>query len=476
MLTETILRVLETKCHWDPTKPLVVGVSGGADSVALLCALNQAGARLVVGHFNHHLRATATRDADFVEELCQKWQLPFELGEAEVQFLAKTWGIGIEEAARRARYEFLFGMTRKHGAQAVVTAHHADDQVETILMHFMRGSGLDGLAGMSFRALLSSFDPQIPIFRPMLGVNKAEVLRYCTEQGLGFVEDETNQQNVALRNRLRNELIPLLDSYNPSFRATLLRNAQAIQSDQSLLLKLEQTAFEACLETQTRDGLTLKRASFLGLEEALQSRVIRHALKLIAPDLRDFGFELLQTMIEAIKSGQTFLPLTDNLSLWCIGDSIQILAADKVPLLSAYPQLMTLSRETWRKGTTFPLAEGWMLHREVIERSQYEELDQALKPDPLHAWLSFSEPDQDLMVRPASVGEAFTPLGMKDGRQKLSDLFINQKIPQPARLKWPLVTEGDSIVWVVGQRIAQAYRLKDADRLVLHLWAERATD
>jgi tRNA(Ile)-lysidine synthase len=112
MLTETILEALETKCHWDPTKPLVVGVSGGADSVALLHALNRAGVRLVVGHFNHHLRAAATRDADFVETLCQKWQLPFEHGEAEVQSLAKTWGIGIEEAARRLWLPRIMPMTK----------------------------------------------------------------------------------------------------------------------------------------------------------------------------------------------------------------------------------------------------------------------------------------------------------------------------------------------------------------------------
>lgn len=474
MLTESIVNALEIKCHWDASKPLVVGVSGGVDSIALLHLLKDIGARMIVGHFNHHLRLNALRDAQFVGALCRKLSLPFELGGAEVHVLAEEWGIGVEEAARRARYNFLFGLARQHGAQAVVTAHHADDQVETILMHFLRGSGLDGLAGMPYNGVLKSFDAKIPIFRPLLEVNKAEILSYCAEHGLDYMEDETNQQNEAFRNRLRNELIPVLETYNPNFCTTVLRNIAAIQADHSLLLNLDQTAFEDCLEDYTPDGVLLRRDRFLKLAKPLQGRVIRHAMKLTAPEQRNFSYELLQIMLGAIEEGQTYLPLTDNLALWCVGQQIQILSAENGPILTGYPQLMPHSADLWETGSSFQLAKGWVLHRQVIDREQYDDLDEVVKHNPLHAWVNSSKPDQALIVRLPTVGEAFAPLGMTTGRQKLSDLFINQKIPQPAREKWPLVTVGDSIVWVVGLRIEHEYRLIDSDAPVLHLWAEHA--
>ena len=473
MLTKIILETLQTKCDWDPKSPLLVGVSGGADSIALLHALKRIGANVFVGHFNHLLRATATRDAEFVKALCRQWELPFAIAEVEVSELAKAWGSGIEEAARRARYGFLFALARARNVQAVVTAHHADDQVETVLMHFLRGSGLDGLAGMPFRGVLRSFDEHLPILRPLLGVRKAEILSYCVEQGLDYMEDETNQQNDAFRNRLRNQLFPLLETYNPNLTGTLLRNAQALQADQTLLQNLEQLAFDDCLESLRSDAAQLNRAKFLNLEKPLQARVLRHALKLIAPDLRDFSYDLLQSALEAIETGQTYLPLSDGMGLWCIGDQLQIMPAGHGPILTTFPQLTSDFAETWEAQKPMKLADGWVLHREVIERARYDSLSDALKQDPLHAWLSELDPDQALVVRSPSKGDRFAPLGMSAGRQKLSDFFINEKIPQPARPRWPLVTEGDSIVWVVGLRVGHAFRVNDDAAPVLHLWVER---
>lgn len=476
MLKRKLLAALEKRCQWNPAGAVVVGVSGGADSVALLHALVAIQADVIVGHFNHHLREAADMDADFVASQCKQLGVTFALGGANVRELASRQHLGVEEAARQARYDFLFELARKAKAQAVVTAHHADDQVETILMHFLRGSGLDGLVGMPYRGILRSFDSDIPVYRPLLDVGKAELSAYCEQENLDYVVDETNADDTALRNRLRNTIIPYLETSYPGLRSTIIRNAKALEADRELLMNLEQKAFEACLDSRVENGLLLQRDRVLSLDNALQKRVIRHSLQQILVDLRDFGLDLLETIQSAIASGQTFLPLTNGLSLWRIGNKIQILPSTEPPILVEFPQLSAQDALIWQDHKDIYLGSHWVLKREVLQPNVYETLPVEIRVDPLHAWVSVENPTQELVVRSPKTGEALALLGMIEGKQKLSDFFINNKIPQPARTNWPLVAEGDSIIWLVGLRTTQPYRLTQESAAVLHLWVEQVID
>ncbi|MBI3739868.1 MAG: tRNA lysidine(34) synthetase TilS, partial [Chloroflexi bacterium] len=167
-MLEKLESILRKQCDLDPQKPLLVGVSGGPDSLCLMDILRQAGYRIIVAHFNHKLRPEADVEATDVEKTAARYMLQCVVESADVRMHANAEGLSIEEAARNLRYKFLFAQARRFKAQAVAVGHTADDQVETVLMHFIRGAGLNGLKGMAYRTHLSIFDAEIPLVRPLL--------------------------------------------------------------------------------------------------------------------------------------------------------------------------------------------------------------------------------------------------------------------------------------------------------------------
>jgi tRNA(Ile)-lysidine synthase len=226
-----------------PRKKLIVAVSGGADSVALLHLLVEAGYRnLVVAHFNHRLRAKASDgDAAFVMKLAAKHGLACETGEGDVRKLAVSRKYSLETAAREARYSFLAETARKHRTRHVVLAHHADDQVETCLFNFLRGSGIAGLSGMKSRSNRTVDGVELELLRPLLGVTKEELLGYLKDRKIRFREDDTNAVAEASRNKLRLKVIPLIgELLGDSFRASIVRNARLLTDEEDLLASLSQ--------------------------------------------------------------------------------------------------------------------------------------------------------------------------------------------------------------------------------------------
>jgi tRNA(Ile)-lysidine synthase len=204
--------ILREECKLDKDQPILVGVSGGPDSLCLLSRLHEAGWRVIAAHFNHHLRTEAAEEAAAVEELAARMQVAFVGGAADVRQYAAERKLSIEAAARDLRYRFLFEQARRDAAQAVAVGHTADDQVETVLMHFLRGAGLNGLKGMQYRSFLREYDVALPLVRPLLDMWRADTAAYCVEHGLSPHYDASNESTDFLRNRLRNELIPLLET------------------------------------------------------------------------------------------------------------------------------------------------------------------------------------------------------------------------------------------------------------------------
>ena len=168
-MLEKFETVLSGKCGLDSQRTILVGVSGGPDSLCLLDLLHRAGHKVVVAHFNHKLRPEAEIEAKAVEETARQLTVPFVVESADVQLYAQNERLSLEEAARNLRYRFLFAQAHHFNAQAVAVGHTADDQAETVLMHFLRGAGLNGLRGMPYRTLLPGFDKEIPVVRPFIG-------------------------------------------------------------------------------------------------------------------------------------------------------------------------------------------------------------------------------------------------------------------------------------------------------------------
>lgn len=222
-------------------KKLIVAVSGGADSVALLHLLIEAGYRnLVVAHFNHRLRGKASGgDAAFVAKLAAKLDLPCETGEGDVRNLASSRKCSLETAAREARYGFFAATARKHRTRIVILAHHADDQVETCLFNFLRGSGIAGLSGMKTSSKRPVDGIPLELLRPLLGITKGELLGYLKERKIPFREDASNSIAEASRNKLRLKVLPLIgELLGPSFKGSIVRNARLLADEEDLLSSL----------------------------------------------------------------------------------------------------------------------------------------------------------------------------------------------------------------------------------------------
>ncbi|MCX6958270.1 MAG: tRNA lysidine(34) synthetase TilS [Verrucomicrobiae bacterium] len=254
-------------------EPLLIGISGGADSVALLHLLLENGYRnLILCHFNHQLRgADSDDDATFVKNLATSLQLPFELGTEDVQALATREKLSLEAAAREARYEFFAAVAQKRNVKKLLLAHHADDQVETCFLHFLRGTGSAGLAGMLPVSQRTIDGVDLEIARPLLAISKKELISFLTSHQLTWREDDSNKSHLPTRNRLRNRVLPLLDELiGPSYRNAITRTATILAAEDEYLESLAAPqAQQAELKTQELAAMPL----------ALQRRVVHAWLR-----------------------------------------------------------------------------------------------------------------------------------------------------------------------------------------------------
>lgn len=462
--------VLREECRLAAGRTLVVGVSGGPDSLTLLDVLRRAGYPLVVAHFNHRLRPEAEREVEAVERRAQDLGLPFETEAADVAVFAAEGGLSVEEAARTLRYRFLFAAARRHSAQAVAVGHTADDQVETVLMHLLRGAGLTGLKGMTARTLLPVFDAEIPLVRPLLGWWRAETEAYCRRHALQPSLDKSNQDPTYFRNRLRLELIPELERLAPQFKARLLRTSQALQGDHALLEEVVDAAWERQVPESGPGWVAFDRAALAAAAPGLRRALILRAAGALRPESRDFGFDAV-SRLEALlgtPAGRT----TDFANrLYCLAEGERLyLAAAEADLPSAqWPQVDGELRLALPGRVE--LGNGWVLSAQAAAEAREAAHGNA---DPYRAWLDADRAGSSLTVRAARPGERMQPLGMRGQSLKISDLYVNVKLTHRARKKWPVVFAGEVPAWVPGLRLAEPFRLDEATQHTLCLVLEKA--
>jgi tRNA(Ile)-lysidine synthase len=465
-------------CHLDQAAPLLVGVSGGPDSLCLLDGLSRLGFQVIVAHFDHHLRPESGLDAAKVRVEAESRGAMFVLGSGDVVEFAHAGRHSLEEAARILRYRFLFEQAHRFSTQAVAVGHTADDQVETVLMHLLRGAALSGLQGMAYHSLLPDWDASIPLVRPLLPFWRAEILDYCHEQGLEPITDQTNQDVTYFRNRLRQELIPFLESYNPQVRKNLWNTAQALAGDATIVKEAIQAAWEACLAGQGHGYVALRLAGFLALSVGVQRGLLRKAIatqqstgKQGAAFPRDVDFETVERAIRftrrgigAVSGGQ--VDLIKGLCLSIEGDRLLIRQGDMQPDPN-WPQLGMDELHLPVPGE-IDLASGWRLLSAWMGLEGLPDFS-ARQAVVWEAWLDADSLPKDLYLRRMRPGDRFEPLGMDGHSLKLSDFWINQKLPRRARPAWPLVAAESGIIWVPGFRMAHPFRVRPDTRLVLYL-------
>lgn len=455
----------------DPNRPLIVGVSGGADSLALLLLLQSAGYPVIAAYFDHSLREKSREEARQVAGIAQKFNIPFVHERQDVRLYAEKHGQSIEAAGRALRYRFLFDRTQQASAQAVAVAHHADDQVETILLHVLRGSGVQGLQGMGPTWLPNPWSSTIPLLRPLLPFWKSELEAYLQTLGVQALQDETNLDPVYLRNRLRHEVIPYLEQIQPGLRPALLRMAQIVQDEQALLEPVAFAAWQACLRRQDKDYVVLSVHALASQPPGLQRRVCRQALSILLPGLPDIDFNAVERMLVFVqappRSGQ--LDLVAGLRLLVEGDDLWLASWEANLPVDSWPQMpegkSCLDLEVpGRIG----LPDGWYLDCSLEEDGGHAARLASDNTDPFQAWLDFDRCGPGLQLRRRWDGARFQPLGLDGQSQKVSDRMIDAHLPARARGSWPLLCAGQQILWIPGLAVAHIARLTGDTRRVLY--------
>jgi tRNA(Ile)-lysidine synthase len=468
---DTIRYILQRECKLHAMNLVLVGVSGGPDSIYLLDILNNLGYPLIAAHLNHGLRPEAATDALVVQLQTEKLGVPFVMEQVDTLAYAEDHSISIEEAARKLRYHFLFHEAIKAGARVVAVAHTADDQVETVLMHLLRGSGLAGLRGMEYRTCPTEWNNTIPLVRPLLSTWRSVILKYCVEHELNTVIDQSNYDTAYLRNRIRHDLLPLLETYNPRFRQSLLRSSQSLAGDYDLIQRMTSLAWSNCLIKQGSGYLVFDLASYQELPLALQRNLLRQAIAYHRPGLRDVDFEHIERGLAFLfgPKPNTQIDLVAGLRLFLEGDEFWLTTWEADLPISEWPVIKPGEQFTLSIPGELILRNEWELEAEdepdVDEARRRVETNQ----DPFQAWMDASELELPLIVRARHRGDRFLPLGMGGHSMKLSDLMINLKLPNRARATWPLVCSGEKILWVPGFRLSHLARIKPTTPQVVHL-------
>jgi len=434
---------------------VLVAVSGGPDSVALLYLLKQLEQvyrlDLHVFHLNHQIRGKeADEDTRFVKEFADGLGVPAVIRSFDVPKLMEREKLSLEEAAREARYRVMEEVVKEIKADRVALGHHADDQAETFLMRLIRGAGLEGLG-----SIMPVRDHYI---RPFIEVTKEDILQYIEYNDLTYRLDASNEDLSILRNRIRHELMPLLVNYNPQFKGSLLKTIELVREDQSHLDAITDEVFEILADTGT-DIVRLPIQGLLAQSVSIRRRLVRRCIRWVKSDLKGIEFKHIETVLEGLK----VVPVRVELELpgrIVITTEYEYLVFGKKQLFE--PQVfesLTLSVP----GTTQVKALNIEIEADFIDLRELE-----FEKNGMVAHIDADKVVGELKVRLRKPGDSFRPFGMT-GEKKLQDFFVDEKVPRRERNTVPIVEADGKIVWVAGFRIDDSFKVTEETKRVLVL-------
>lgn len=451
-MDEKFLLIIKEKLNLSTSSPVVIGFSGGVDSVCLASLFLNTSIAIIIAHFNHCLRETANRDEEFSREFAKKRNLPFYSEKGNVEQYAADHHLSIEEAARKMRYEFLFRIAEMNETKKIAVAHHADDQVETILMHLFRGSGMAGLIGMKSESFIPEFHETISVIRPLLTFWRSEIEIYCHDRGLDFVQDETNFSIAYERNHIRNKILPYLNSHYPGLSSRVLKLSAILEDEDEFIQQLMTKDWEEiCLENHP-DFIRLSREKFNSLKIAIQRRIIRKAVFSLKPMLRNLSFENVERLIQfSVSKRPGEIDIQGNIIAILTDQEIIFGGKSKDWLEFVYPQVDREIEIISLRDQILKISQHWQLEIKIMQSSS--DLDIQTRNE-FEIFLDLDQiGKENLLLRQKRDGDRFQPLGMTNGTIKMSDFFINEKLMKDARKKWPLLTNSaGEIIWIPGFR------------------------
>jgi len=438
---------------------VVIGVSGGADSVCLLFLLlelsSQLNIRIRAVHVHHGIRGNqADADADYVAGLCERLQIPLSIQYVDAPGYATENNLTLEEAARILRYRAL---TELAGDGLIAVAHHRDDQAETMLFQMLRGSSVRGLGGMRPR--------RDRIIRPLLCLSREEILTYLKENNISYQTDETNFDNAYSRNRIRNEVLPIMTEIQPQAVKHMAALAEDLQEMDAYLRSQAEAAREGMIQTDER-GIIFDTDAFLKLNPIIRRTVVAMAFEQLVIGRKDIGRIHISQVAELVeKESGKEITLPYGMKAVKEGRTLTIFreagmkdagaAAKTVMDISAEGQYVL---EDQRELTTriFPKSEGLQIPRDAYTK-----------------WFDYDKIKFGLQIRNRQPGD-YLCIDAQMHHKKLQDYFVNTKIPGSKRDKCLLLADGDHILWVIGGRISEYYKVSEETEYILEIKLQEA--
>jgi len=442
-MDDLLLRVMEETSEeiWRaPGQTVVAAVSGGPDSMALLHMLKTMaetdGFRVVAAHVNHRFRGEESdAEEELVKQVARSWQVACETAAIDVPAYIAATGLNPQSAAREKRYAFLREVARRNGASAIALGHHADDQAETVLMRFLRGTGIGGMAGIPYRRR----EKDLELIRPLLRITKRELLEYGVRNGVPHAVDSSNAKRDYFRNKVRLDLLPMLEQYNPQLRAALVRLSELAAAENEYM---EAEAGKALAESAVRkeEGWLIDRRRFRSLHVALQRRMIKLILSCLE-NANDFG--QVEVVAQAIASERTAGYRADIGGGWIVACEYD----------EAYLGPQPSVRPGFAYAVSGPDADIAVPEAKVVFRLRsLDESGSSLAESQRVAFFDLAALRFPLTIRSRRPGDRLEPLGLK-GSKKVQDMFVDAKIPRSLRDAVPLLADADGrILWIPGLR------------------------
>jgi tRNA(Ile)-lysidine synthetase-like protein len=447
---------------------VVAAVSGGPDSMALLDGLLALGYRVVVAHLDHGIRPESWQEAEQVLRMAALRGVAAVAERGDVLARASD-GENLEAAARRLRYAFLARVAVEAGACAVATGHTADDQVETFLMHLLRGSGTQGLRGMQASQPLSSLVPEahagrVQLVRPLLGVWRHETAEFCRRQGTPVIEDPSNQDQSLLRNRIRHELLPHLESYNPQARAAIHRAAETTAAVHAVLHAAAEKAWPD-LAVPTEGAVLLCLEPLRKLPEVVQAQLLRRAMEACG-SVNESADSLARALSLVQPGGPNHAQLGGGIEAWRAGQHLYLMHSGATGW-KEFPQcrpgvtLALLARRRTR------LEHGWSIICARVAGGGGLADQVRSERGASRAWVPVSSPSA-LSARAWTPGDRMRLFG-SGGSVKVADLLSRCGVPLPARRGWPVVLLQDEVAWIPGVQRGELCRMTGREPEVMQL-------
>ncbi|HHW60544.1 MAG TPA: tRNA lysidine(34) synthetase TilS [Syntrophomonadaceae bacterium] len=433
-----------------PGERVIVAVSGGPDSMVLLHILHRLSSslscELIAAHLNHQLRPEADDEQSFVETVCQEWNLPCYSHKVDIAARAAEQKRNIEELGREERYQFFDTLAARLAADKIATAHHEDDQAETVLMNMIRGTGIKGLRGI--------LPVQGKVIRPLLSISKNDILSYAEENGLAYCTDASNQDPSFLRNRIRHHLLPSLQKdYNPQMVRSLSNLAHIALHENAWMEEETDRCWLAVLREQQPHMISLDLQEVAGLHPALQHRIFLRALSILTGE-EGWGWQDVDQIVDLSSRP---------------GSSRRLELKKQLRVFKSYDTMIFTTVE--------PVVQDFCYEIKVPDFIYIEEIKQgfelsiinveAMKPEPGHIYLDYDKLEPPLFIRSRRDGDRFHPVGMQ-GSKKLKKLFIDLKIPFLKRDQIPLLTTRKGLVYaVVGYGISRLAMVDKESKRIL---------